>query len=773
MKLRKILFILTGISLLASCSSLYEELLVKKSAVSVTSAEITEESGEYTLTVVTPDEIETVTVVNINGTDTNEEGTITDNGDGTYTVLVDVSDYIDSTTPGGTVPVKISAEGFEDTTFTADYTPDVVITLPNDKIILNNAAASEPEPAATTNYHDSINVTKTYTASDGTTFTSWEAVKEFMADAANKGKTVTATFTATATKDPSKTATSSITYTIKTSVADDLEVSSAIISKEGDAYTLTVITPDDVESVSAINIDNNTANAVGVVTDNGDDTKTLAFDVSDYLDSNTPGGTVSVTLSAEGFEDTTFKADYTPDVIITTPVPVNRNVYNSEADSVAEPTVTTNYHDSINVTKTYTASDGTTFNSWETVKEFMADVANKGKTVTATFTATSTKDPSKTATTTMTYTVKADVTVNTVEVTGEAKTGKTLSATPYFLDEDNGNAKTEYTGSDVTYQWYIADDNNGTNEVAISGAADSTFKVPAKVNESTPTAGKYIYVKAVQSSTNTTKQSVPSEISKGTISTAEVTYTPPASGYDVKGTELAGSLSIKEGTTVKDSDNNTVTVSSVTFKDDSVLNASGNKTVVIKADGYEDYETTVFVTVKAPTPTTPSLSTDAANIPSGFIKFANANNELEYSTDGGAHWQPVTTTAFASSSGNKVLVRTKATGTEGQAGYIAPSDTVEITVAANNIGTKIAASVVITITSDNFNLTNIDTTFTVTTNTGATSFNWFIDGVKQSETGATLNLNTSTWPNDTYQITVSASVNGIYYSAGAQLTVSN
>ena len=772
MKLRKILFILAGISILTSCSSLYEELLVKKPNVSVTSAEITEESGEYTLTVVTSDEIETVTVVNINGTDTNEEGTITDNGDGTYTVLVDVSDYIDSTTPGGTVPVKISAEGFEDTTFTADYTPDVVITLPSDKIIMTNTAASEPEPVATTNYHDSINVVKTYTASDGTTFTSWEAVKEFMADAANKGKTVTVAFTATATKDPSKTATSTITYTIKSSVADDLEVSSAVITKESNDYTLTVTTPDDVETTALVNVNDTSASGSGTVTDNGDDSKTLTFDVSDYIDSTTPGGTVQVKISAEGFEDTTFTADYTPDVIITTPVPANRNVYNSEADSVAEPTVTTNYHDSINVTKTYTASDGTTFNSWEAVKEFMADVANKGKTVTVAFTATATKDPSKTATTTMTYTVKADVTVNTVEVTGEAKTGKTLSATPYFLDEDNGNAKTEYTGSDVTYQWYIADDNNGTNEVAISGATDSTFKVPATVNGST-TAGKYIYVKAVQSSTNTTKQSVPSVISKGTISTAEVTYTPPASGYDVKETELAGLLSIKEGTTVKDSDNNTVTVSSVTFKDDSVLNASGNKTVVIKADGYEDYETTVFVTVKAPTPTTPSLSTDAGNIPNGLVKFTQASDTLEYSTDGGAHWQPVTTTAFASSSGNKVLVRTKATGTEGQAGYIAPSDTVEITVAANNIGTKIAATVQITLTSDNFSLSCTGTKFTVTTNTGATTFNWFVDGVKQSETGATLNLNTSTWPNDTYQITVSASVNGIYYSAGAQLTVSN
>jgi len=46
---------------------------------------------------------------------------------------------------------------------------------------------------------------------------------------------------------------------------------------------------------------------------------------------------------------------------------------------------------------------------------------------------------------------------------------------------------------------------------------------------------------------------------------------------------------------------------------------------------YESITKEVFVTVKAPSPSAPDLSTDVANISNGNIKFAAADSTLEYS----------------------------------------------------------------------------------------------------------------------------------------------
>ncbi|MBR4630878.1 MAG: hypothetical protein IKO57_10645 [Treponema sp.] len=302
---------------------------------------------------------------------------------------------------------------------------------------------------------------------------------------------------------------------VKEDEKHSLSVTSAEISDSEGTKTLTVTTADGVTTSSVVSVDGTECSITGTVTENADGTKTISYDVSSVVTAETLGGTVSVTIRAEGFKDTETTADYTPAVVLT--VPEDKDVFNSEASSEEEPTATTNYRDSITVTKTYTASDTTALSSWADVQSFMADSANNGKTISVTFTATADKDSSKTATASVTYTVKKDATIDSVEVTssanGEFVVGATLTATTYYLDEDNGNAKTEYTGHGVSYQWYIADDSSGTGESAIAGATKNAYTVESSVNGSSP-CGKYIYVKATQASTSTTKTSEMKAIKK-------------------------------------------------------------------------------------------------------------------------------------------------------------------------------------------------------------------------------------------------------------------
>lgn len=302
---------------------------------------------------------------------------------------------------------------------------------------------------------------------------------------------------------------------VKEDEKHSLSVTRAAITDSEGTKKLTVTTADGVTTSSVVSVDGTECSITGTVTENADGTKTISYDVSSVVTAETKGGTVPVTIRAEGFKDTETTADYTPAVVLT--VPEDKDVFNSDASLEPEPEATTNYRDSITVTKTYTASDGSSLSSWADAQSFMADSANNRKTVTVTFTATADKDSSKTATASVTYTVKKDATIDSVEVTssanGEFVVGATLTATTYYLDEDNGNAKTKYTGHGVSYQWYIADDSSGTGESAIADATKSTYTVESSVNGSSP-CGKYIYVKATQASTSTTKTSEKKAIKK-------------------------------------------------------------------------------------------------------------------------------------------------------------------------------------------------------------------------------------------------------------------
>ena len=194
-----------------ACSNMIEDLRVVQKELTVNSPKITNSGGNSILTFTTGDDItaDSPATVIINDVEVTVTGTVTDNGDGTKTVSYDVTDLIPSETQGGSVTVTIRKDGFLDTVFTADYTPDVIITVPDSPLIIVGTKASDAvEPAVTTNYHDSVTVTKTYEC-EGATFTDWEEVKTFMAQTGNCNKTITVTVTATADKDSTKTSTES------------------------------------------------------------------------------------------------------------------------------------------------------------------------------------------------------------------------------------------------------------------------------------------------------------------------------------------------------------------------------------------------------------------------------------------------------------------------------------------------------------------------------------------------------------------------------------
>ncbi len=539
-----------------------------------------------------------------------------------------------------------------------------------------------------------------------------------------------------------------------------LTVTGARITEDGGTYTLTVNTSDNAGASTATSVDGKESAISGTASDNGDGTKTLVYDVSSIITAETLGGSIPVTISAEGFESVTFTADYTPDVKLT--LPEDKTVYNSEASSVEEPVVTTNYRDSITVTKTYTASDGTVLSSWEDAKAFMAEPANKGKTVTLSVTAQADKDSSKTATKSVVYTIHADITIDSVKVSGSSKVGGSLSATPYYLDEDNGNAETAYTGSDVTYQWYVADDSSGSNEKPISGATSKNLTLSANCG------GKFVYVKASQGTV--TKESLKSEVEKGTISSASATY----SKTEKSGETLSGSVTLSQ---VKDDSGNDITASaSGSLKDTNALTSSDYKDVIVTAEGYENFETKVFVTVQAATPTAPALSSDTSNITYGYIKFASASNTLEYSTDGGSTWSDIGTGEIEKPA--SLYVRTKATGSEGTAGYIAASEKVSVDM-TGKVGTKVAAKVV-TVTVEQFgdisvSKTESGGTVTLTAASGYTDYQWDVDNGASnaafSSSGSTMTISTGSLAKGTYRVTVSGTKGGIVYSTGISVVV--
>lgn len=223
----------------------------------------------------------------------------------------------------------------------------------------------------------------------------------------------------------------------------------------------------------------------------------------------------------------------------------------------------------------------------------------------------------------------------------------------------------------------------------------------------------------------------------------------------------------------------------VTFKEDKTITESSNVAVIISKEGFDPYETSVYVPVKAKAPQAseiPVLSTDKGNISGGCLKFEPTTEQagkFEYSTDGGTTWKTLTNEEFdAPESPNKVLVRYKEKGTPGQAGYTAPSDGVEVTYSDANIGKKPVVKVEVSINPDIvITKADDDTSLTLTAADGYSSYEWKIDdkalasySAWASADGKTLTLSKTSMQKGSYQITVVGKKNAYEYTTSITVT---
>ena len=224
----------------------------------------------------------------------------------------------------------------------------------------------------------------------------------------------------------------------------------------------------------------------------------------------------------------------------------------------------------------------------------------------------------------------------------------------------------------------------------------------------------------------------------------------------------------------------------VTFKEDKAIMESSNVAITISKEGFESYEASVYVPVKAKAPQVseiPALSTDKGNISGGCLKFEPTTEQagkFEYSTDGGTTWKTVTNEEFnVPESPNKLLVRSKEQGTSGEPGYIAPSDAVEVDY-SDNIGQKPVITVKVSLDGDiEVKETEPDSNIVLTAADGYSSYEWKIDDkalasysawASASADGKTLTLSKTSMQKGSYQITVVGKKNGIDYNKSITVT---
>ena len=364
---------------------------------------------------------------------------------------------------------------------------------------------------------------------------------------------------------------------------------------------------------------------------------------------------------------------------------------------------------------------------------------------------------------------------NGVTVTGTAKVGESLGASVLGVQ---GTNLTET----VAYQWYASDSETGEG-TAINGATEKAFILtPAE-------AGKFVYVAATQTNLKTQATQTVSSYRTGAVANGALND----SGLSISYTEviLAGTSPSAEKLaaqgTLKGGSNNAEVTGYALSVPNTALTSSCYVTVTITAAGYESITKEVFVIVQANAPETDGLlSTEKANITSGYIKFASADSTLEYTVDGGTTWLSVSTEEFKKPESLKI--RKKAVdGTpdanENPVGYIKESAGASVTVSDDNVGIKVAAKgaqIVVEPFGDiKIEKTESEGTITLTAATGFTDYSWEIDGTALTGTGTTgfavdggvLTITTANLEKGTYQITVNGTKNGIICSTGISVKV--
>lgn len=229
----------------------------------------------------------------------------------------------------------------------------------------------------------------------------------------------------------------------------------------------------------------------GTVAQNPDGTKTLTFDLNP-IPQELQGGTLPLTVTVPGYhKPTDVTVDYIPQANVDISVDgksADFTMFNSEADGLEPPKITTNYHDNVDMETTYTANPGATvLADWEAVKEWLADPDNDGKTLTISAAATPKPDtdPTSAASTTLVITCKKDLEITSVSAgPDEPGVGEEVEAKAYA-------GSVEYTGKTFVWQWYAAENSTDDGE-PIEGAANGKYTVGDGLY------GKFIYAVATQ-----------------------------------------------------------------------------------------------------------------------------------------------------------------------------------------------------------------------------------------------------------------------------------
>ena len=341
------------------------------------------------------------------------------------------------------------------------------------------------------------------------------------------------------------------------------------------------------------------------------------------------------------------------------------------------------------------------------------------------------------------------------------------------------DAKGASVTAGLTWQWYTAASATASESewTLISGATESSYK--PLVSD----LGKYLAVKVryTEKSDKFVSAVSTNPVAKGTLPTGALSA---AFG----GILMAGDKISASDITVKNAEGNTLVLGTDYTLEDvpaDAFTASKTVTVKINVSGYEPYEQTVYVLVKAVAPEAsaiPALRTDVDEISGGHIAFSLSEGDAgkyEYSKDAEETWHTLTAEQISLPSGtSSVYVRLSATGTAGEDGYLAPSDKVGVEIKNENWGTKPVVRVSVTISGDiAVEKTVSGSTVELTASTGFTGYTWKVDGASAAGVagvtvdGAKLTIDTSTWKTGEYKIGLTARKNDFDFSSTATVSI--
>ena len=457
----------------------------------------------------------------------------------------------------------------------------------------------------------------------------------------------------------------------------------------------------------------------GTVAQNPDGTKTLTFDLNP-IPQELQGGTLPLTVTVPGYLPTDVTVDYIPPAQVEISVggkSADFTMFNSEAEDLEPPKITTNYHDNVDIETTYTANPGATvLADWEAVKEWLADPDNDGKTLTISAAATPKPDtdPTSAASTTLVITCKKDSQITSaVAGPNEPSVGEEVEAKAYA-------GSVEYTGKTFVWQWYAAE--NSTNDGdPIEGAENGKYTVDDGLY------GKFIYAVATQTLPGVSPIVMPTN-------RLEV---KPSAGMDIDVTAYSFTMAVTDLGQNKFKFTVTTDLPNPAFiwlvdAQKQAGQTSSDFTLDMGAQsylfGWHDVE---VLCVKNSTPYSARASVkkkqaQAAPVLSGAtitkvselgardgkIEDPTITTDMEYSTDGGITWKPVTTAGeIGGLSEGTVNVRYAATddkATSAAADALVQTVTYSVnfaamsdgSVSANKTTVKAGETVTLTITAD-------------------------------------------------------------------------